>query len=320
MRMAATAQCAANCASKTSREKPIPPRFAGSNPEFKILTQSRNVRQILSSFVRATGLPVVLIPPCAEEGVMICSSQGGDLCSLIAGTSQGHEHCRRFVRRLQCRLGRKRRPCKTRCFAGLMEAAVPLSIAGQTVAVALCGQVFTRKPTSREFTRLRRRLARLGIRLGAKAARRAVARTRVASKSRVDAAVEVLQGLEKYLIQAADGALLAVRHGEPRPVTGAKAFVQAHLVQTFKTRDAANAVHLSLSHFCRLFKSATGLTFTEYVARCRVTRAKEMLEDTSQRISEIGFGSGFQSLPHFDRIFKRYVGRNPRQYRQAVRG
>ena len=79
--------------------------------------------------------------------------------------------------------------------------------------------------------------------------------------------------------------------------------------------DVANAVHTSTFYFCKIFKRFTGLNFTEFVSRSRIERAKELLLKPHMRVSEVAFEVGFQSLTHFNRVFKRMLGQSPSEYR-----
>ena len=62
---------------------------------------------------------------------------------------------------------------------------------------------------------------------------------------------------------------------------------------------------------------ATGLTFTEYLGRVRVEKAKQLLLNPHLRISEIAYDVGFQSLTHFNRVFHQVTGKSPSAYREA---
>ena len=79
-------------------------------------------------------------------------------------------------------------------------------------------------------------------------------------------------------------------------------------------------MNTSTFYFCKLFKRATGLTFTDYVARVRVEKAKALLLERNRRVSEIAYDVGFQSLTHFNRIFRKIVGQSPTDYRNSVTG
>ncbi|WP_407478042.1 AraC family transcriptional regulator [Elizabethkingia anophelis] len=74
--------------------------------------------------------------------------------------------------------------------------------------------------------------------------------------------------------------------------------------------DIAQKVHLSTAAFCRYFKKQTGITFTEFVNRYRISQAKTFLlkEDT---IAEVCYKVGFESLSYFSTLFKNIVGETP---------
>jgi AraC family transcriptional regulator len=78
----------------------------------------------------------------------------------------------------------------------------------------------------------------------------------------------------------------------------------------------AAAAHLSVYHFARQFKRATGLPPHQYVIMRRVERAKQLLQGgTDLSLAEVAAGAGFSDQSQFSHHFKRLVGVTPRQYR-----
>jgi AraC-like DNA-binding protein len=75
---------------------------------------------------------------------------------------------------------------------------------------------------------------------------------------------------------------------------------------------------MSASYFSEKFKQATGMNFVEYVARARIEKTRNLLQNPNLRISEIAFEVGFQSLSQFNRAFKKVVGQSPSEYRQSL--
>ena len=69
------------------------------------------------------------------------------------------------------------------------------------------------------------------------------------------------------------------------------------------------------SYFCRIFKTATGATFTEYLNFVRICKAEKLLLKTHDSILCISEAVGFSSVSYFNRIFKRYRNCSPRLYR-----
>jgi len=80
----------------------------------------------------------------------------------------------------------------------------------------------------------------------------------------------------------------------------------------------AKASGASVFHFCKVFHKATGLTFTDYVARVRLEDARTRLLNPNLRVSETAYDVGFQSLTQFNRIFKRVFGQSPSEFRARL--
>jgi AraC-like DNA-binding protein/mannose-6-phosphate isomerase-like protein (cupin superfamily) len=72
------------------------------------------------------------------------------------------------------------------------------------------------------------------------------------------------------------------------------------------------------SYFCRIFKTATGATFTEYLNFVRICKAEKLLLKSRESILEISETVGFSSVSYFNRIFKKYRNCSPRTYRSVI--
>ena len=72
---------------------------------------------------------------------------------------------------------------------------------------------------------------------------------------------------------------------------------------------------MNANYLSENFKQVTGINFVEYVARTRFATACDLLRNGDLRISEIAFTVGFQSLSQFNRVFKKFSGKSPTQYR-----
>ena len=102
---------------------------------------------------------------------------------------------------------------------------------------------------------------------------------------------------------------------EPPAITRAKQFIQENQSEDLSLGQVAKAVNASTFYFCKMFKKATGLNFTDYVSRIRIEKAKNLLLNRNLRVSEIAYEVGFQSLTHFNRVFKKIMGQSPTDYR-----
>ncbi len=77
----------------------------------------------------------------------------------------------------------------------------------------------------------------------------------------------------------------------------------------------ARVSRVSAAHFARSFKDAFGLPPHRYLLTRRIERAKALLRDTDQPITDIAFQTGWKSLGTFGRIFRDITGQSPGELR-----
>lgn len=104
---------------------------------------------------------------------------------------------------------------------------------------------------------------------------------------------------------------------EVQKIRSALSYINEHYSENITLEEISRHENLDASYFCRVFKAATGATFTEYLNFVRVCKAETMLARSSLGILEISEAVGFSSVSYFGRIFKRYRGVSPRTYRRA---
>ncbi|MDQ0348795.1 helix-turn-helix domain-containing protein [Ancylobacter vacuolatus] len=92
-------------------------------------------------------------------------------------------------------------------------------------------------------------------------------------------------------------------------------YVNMNLAERITLADMAGAAGLSRMHFAAQFRIATGLRPHDFLLRCRIEMAQELLAGTNQRIIDIAMAAGFQTQAHFTTVFKRIAGDTPRQWR-----
>jgi AraC family transcriptional regulator len=97
-------------------------------------------------------------------------------------------------------------------------------------------------------------------------------------------------------------------------------YVEEHLDASLTLERMAAAAHLSVYHFARQFKAATGLPPHQYVIMRRVEWAKRLLQGgTDLSLAEVAAGAGFSDQSQFSHHFKRLIGVTPRQFQTPAR-
>lgn len=102
---------------------------------------------------------------------------------------------------------------------------------------------------------------------------------------------------------------------EMQKILPALAYINASYAEDVTLEEASAKLSFDPSYFCRLFKSAVGATFTEYLNFVRVCKAEKLLSETDGSVIEISEAVGFSSVSYFNRVFKKFRGCTPRYYR-----
>ena len=94
--------------------------------------------------------------------------------------------------------------------------------------------------------------------------------------------------------------------------------VTAHLAEDISIERLAELVELSPSHFAHVFKDTTGMTPLQFVTRQRITRAQQLIRETSRSLIDVGLDVGYTSPSHFAQVFRRVVGVTPTAFRSSL--
>lgn len=203
---------------------------------------------------------------------------------------------------------------------GVMNTLVPVRVGKTTVAALHAGGVRLAPATAETFAPVAREL----LEQDRSAADLHEARSQfdalpVMAADRYQAAVALLGSFALQMGESAHRLLFANATHEPETIRKAKQFIHSNLAQPLPLEAVAKAVSVSPFHFCKIFKQATGLTFTDFVNRARVEKAKRLLMKPAARITEVAYDSGFQSLSHFNRSFRRVAAESPTEFRSRMR-
>lgn len=204
--------------------------------------------------------------------------------------------------------------------AGVVETRVPVKIGKSFLAALRTGGVRLEPATADHFAPVAKALLD-GDRTAAeiRGARVHFEHVPIMDPTRYEAAIAILSSFSIQLGETAHRLLFAHATHEPEPVRNAKNFIHRHLGEQMSLETVATAVNVSPFHFCKLFKRATGLTFTDFVNRARVEKAKRLLMKPAARITEVAYDVGFQSLSHFNRSFRRIASESPTEFRGRMK-
>jgi AraC-like DNA-binding protein/ligand-binding sensor protein len=285
-------------------------------PEHSLLDRLAN-SEIYQNYARAfgdaTGLPLRLSPPDDWHLAKRGAHHENPFCALIARNNNACVGCRQTQHELTS--AAQAGPRTATCFAGLCETAIPLRVGERLIGFLRTGEVLSHPPTERDFSVVVKRLEKLGMKVNRAKLHEAYFDSLVFTPQRYESVLKLLQIFAQHLSMVAGQLLFQSENTERPSITRAREIIDARHTEDLSLGEVAQAVHMSTFYFCKQFKKATGLSFTEYLSRVRIEKAKTQLLKPHARVSEVAYEVGFQSLTHFNRVFKKLNGSSPTNYR-----
>jgi AraC-like DNA-binding protein/ligand-binding sensor protein len=310
---------AAPPATKPARARTASPGANGTNRSLvEALRQSKVYQEYERAFTEATGLPVTLRPVESWQLPLHGNRHEAPYCALIAESSRACAFCLQMQESLS--QAATQEPHTMVCSSGLSETAVPVRLGERVVGYLQTGQVFRKKPTTAQFERAAAKLAQHGIELDPARLKEAFFSTRVMPEKKQESAMTLLKIFAQHLSMLSNQVVVQQENAEPPVITRAKAYIEEHQAEDLSLGQVARAVATSSFYFCKIFKKMTGINFTEYLSRVRIEKSKNLLLNPNLRVSEIAYEVGFQSLTHFNRVFKKVLGQSPTDYRAQLNG
>lgn len=124
--------------------------------------------------------------------------------------------------------------------------------------------------------------------------------------------------LKEQLKQAITQAIEAAMPDENGDVIlSVKNYILEHYASELNAADIAQKHFLNPSYLSTLFKEHTGMNFSAYLEGVRMEKAKCFLANGDQSITKIAMDVGYSDAGYFTKVFKKYSGMTPRQFRET---
>ncbi|HVM47388.1 MAG TPA: helix-turn-helix domain-containing protein [Candidatus Acidoferrum sp.] len=282
------------------------------------LTNSRIFHEYERAFTEATGLPVALRPVESWQLPHHGHRHESPFCAMISEASRACAACLQVQEKLADVAALE--PHTVGCPVGLCDTAVPVRLGDRLIGFLQTGQVFRKRPTEAQFRRVLKLVKEWGVNMDPAKLKEAYFATTIVPTRRHEAVVKLLAIFAQHLSILSNQVLLQQDNAEPPVIARAKEYIQEHQTENLRLGHVAKAVNTSTFYFCKMFKKVTGINFTDYLSRVRIEKSKNLLLNPNLRVSEIAFEVGFQSLTHFNRVFKKILGQSPTEYRTQLLG
>lgn len=282
------------------------------------LKSSQIFRDYEQAFRDTTGLPLNLRPIEAFDLPHSDDPKESPFCALMARTNHSCAACLQLQRRVEEEA--RMEPKTLKCFAGLCDSAVPVRVGENLIGFLQTGQILLHTPQKREFAKVSRQLIQWGTEIDLKKVEEAYYQTRVLDRKQYESILRLLTIFAQHLASLSNQLMVRTAAAESPAMAKARVLIAERHSDELSLNEVAHAVNMSAFYFCKTFKKATGMTFTDYLARVRIEKVKNLLLNPHKRVSEAAYEAGFQSLSQFNRVFRRIAGESPSTYRDKLHG
>jgi transcriptional regulator GlxA family with amidase domain len=105
-----------------------------------------------------------------------------------------------------------------------------------------------------------------------------------------------------------------------RPLMKALQYLRAHYSEPIYAREVARAAAVGETCLKKLFRKALGMSWVRFLQGYRIHRAAALLNDSGHNVTEAALAAGFDSFPHFNKIFRKFMGMAPRDFYHGPSG
>ena len=96
-----------------------------------------------------------------------------------------------------------------------------------------------------------------------------------------------------------------------------KIYIQRNYQKNLTIEFLASLFYMNSSYLSHLFRKTTGEKFVQYLNSVRIEKAKHLLATTDRKLYQIAKTVGYDNNKYFFRVFKKWEGMTPEQYRQS---
>jgi AraC-like DNA-binding protein len=282
------------------------------------LKRAQIYRDYEQAFRETTGMPLALRAIEAFDLPHRGDPKENPFCALMGQSNHSCAACLQLQKKVEEEACLE--PKTLKCFAGLCDSAVPVRVGDNLIAFLQTGQVLLHTPSQAEFAKTARQVLKWGTEVDLKRLEEAYFQSRVVNKKQFDSILRLLTIFAQHLSTLSNQVIVQEATAESPQVSKARTFIADHQAEELSLSQVASAVNMSAFYFCKTFKKTTGMTFTDYLARVRVEKVKNLLLNPHKRVSEAAYEAGFQSLSQFNRVFRRVAGEAPTIYRMRLHG
>ena len=122
--------------------------------------------------------------------------------------------------------------------------------------------------------------------------------------------------IRAYQDETKSGEMLKEKKNAMKRLEQAFTYINDHYCEKITLEEVASSVYMSSNYFSSYFRKVTNISFSDYVTRMRINHARELLREGKKNVTEIAMECGFNNISNFYRLYKKHVGKPPKDEKQ----
>lgn len=270
-----------------------------------MITPSFELLEILKNLYTISGFRISVYSTDFQE---ICAypQEKSPFCRLIQNCPGGLDHCRHYDEAAFQKAAKTGEVYLYRCYFGLYEAVAPLYHMGTLTGYLMMGQTLDTQKISRNFVISQA----LHYTSDEAALKKAVGTIPIRSKNQILSCISIMDICAAYI---------TLKEHLKMPHTNLPEKVSEYLHRNYASKISIDGLcshfYCSRATLTRSFRNTYHKSVHEYLTEIRLNHSLELLKNPALSIDEIAVSCGFYDQNYFTKVFKKYYGRTPGQWR-----
>lgn len=218
-----------------------------------------------------------------------------------------------------------RTPYIYKCHSGLIDVIIPILYEGEIIGAFLIGQFLLENNQEFELEKILKE--NIGKNIDLKLLQEKYKELTVISLEKLESIIRIVTYSTYYIADCIKNkkwlemkntvskVKIELSNSKIAPIIK---YINEHINENVSLSLGANLCNMSQSQFSRTFKKETGKTFKEYVLLKKIEQAKFYIKTTDKSFSEISDFLGFEDSSYFTKLFKKYEGITPKEYKKFI--
>lgn len=282
--------------------------------------------QIQKELIDGTNMGIVIID---KEGEYVTEKENySEFCKLFRKNPILNSFCEKCDLKALNKAFVSQKPYIYRCHSGIIDAVVPILYDGELIGAFLIGQIILEDEIDFKVDTILNE--NLGKNVNLKKLKENYKNLQKIKYSKLKSIINLVYYTTFYITDCIknkkwihaeinDNILNKRIELSNSQIAPALKYIHENIHENILLKDVATLCNMSISQFSRIFKKETNKTLKEYIILKKIEKAKFLIENSNKSLSEISDKLGLEDSSYFTKVFKKYEGITPKQYRDMFK-